>query len=131
MDYKIKHLELIQAVVSRMSANSFLLKGWSIVVVSALFALSEKEPGKILTILALFPSVAFWYLDGYFLSLEKSYRGLYDHVRGVDPQEVDFNMNASEFSGGVRRYVMAPFYPSVAIFHLSVVIAIVAIYACR
>ena len=34
-----KHLELIQGVINRMASNSFQLKGWSVVLVSALFAL--------------------------------------------------------------------------------------------
>jgi hypothetical protein len=35
MGDKIKHLEMIQAVISRLANNSFLLKGWSITLVSA------------------------------------------------------------------------------------------------
>ncbi len=29
MDAKLKHLEMIQAVITRMAHNSFLLKGWT------------------------------------------------------------------------------------------------------
>jgi hypothetical protein len=36
---KEKHLELIQAVISRMAGNSFLLKGWSVTLAAALLAL--------------------------------------------------------------------------------------------
>ena len=35
----IKHLEFIQNVITRMNTNSFQIKGWSIVVVSALLAI--------------------------------------------------------------------------------------------
>ena len=34
------HLEMIQNVVNRLSRNSFLLKGWSVILVSAFFALA-------------------------------------------------------------------------------------------
>ena len=37
MENKQKHLELIQGVINRLSSNSFLLKGWSVVLISALF----------------------------------------------------------------------------------------------
>ena len=30
MDNKIKHLEMIEAIIERMANNSFLLKGWAI-----------------------------------------------------------------------------------------------------
>ena len=43
MDSKLKHLEFIQGVINRLSTNSFLLKGWSVVLVSALFALSAND----------------------------------------------------------------------------------------
>lgn len=43
MDNKVKHLEFIQGVVNRLSTDSFLLKGWSVVLVSALFALSASQ----------------------------------------------------------------------------------------
>ena len=35
MESKYKHLELIQGVINRLSSSSFLLKGWSVVFVSA------------------------------------------------------------------------------------------------
>ena len=35
---KIAHLEMIQGIVNRLSQNSFLLKGWTVVVVSGLLA---------------------------------------------------------------------------------------------
>ena len=43
MDKKIKHLEMIQGVINRMASNSFLLKGWTVVLVSALFALAAND----------------------------------------------------------------------------------------
>ncbi len=43
MERKIKHLEFIQIVISRMNSNSFLIKGWTITLMSALFALAAKD----------------------------------------------------------------------------------------
>ena len=43
MERKGKHLEFIQGTVNRLSTNSFLLKGWSVVLVSALFALASAD----------------------------------------------------------------------------------------
>ena len=40
MEQKMKHLEFIQNVITRMNSNSFLIKGWAITLVSALFALA-------------------------------------------------------------------------------------------
>ena len=61
---KLKHLEFIQGVINRLSTNSFLLKGWSVVLVSALFALSAADSQPIFALLACIPAFVFWGLDG-------------------------------------------------------------------
>ncbi len=43
MENKIKHLEFIQIVITRMNVNSFFLRGWSVTLVAALFALAAKD----------------------------------------------------------------------------------------
>ena len=35
MESKIAHLEMVQAVITRMAGNSFLIKGWSVTLVAA------------------------------------------------------------------------------------------------
>jgi hypothetical protein len=100
MDQKLKHLELIQGVINRLSTNSFLLKGWSVVLVSALFALAAPESRAAFVYLAYIPAVVFWGLDGYFLWQERLYRDLYNHVRLQPDADIDFSMDTSRCSGG-------------------------------
>ena len=72
---------MILRIVDRLSTNSFLLKGWSVVLVSALFALAAKDAKVLFVYLCYFPAIAFWGLDGFFLWQERLYRQLYDKVR--------------------------------------------------
>lgn len=97
MPNKLKHLEIIQGVINRLSTNSFLLKGWSVVLVSALFALSASDKNYAFVFLAYFPAIVFWGLDGFFLWQEQLYRALYNHVRLLKEEEVDFSMNTTPF----------------------------------
>jgi hypothetical protein len=97
MNNKQKHLEFIQTVVSRMANNSFLLKGWSITLIAALFVLGAKDANKFFITLAYFPTILFWFLDGYFLQQERLYRALYDSVRKKEENDIDFSMNAHGF----------------------------------
>ena len=97
MDRKLKHLEFIQGVINRLSTNSFLLKGWSVVLVSALFALSAKDTIVAFVYLSYIPAIAFWGLDGYFLSEERKYRKLYEKISIKKPEDIDFFMNTREF----------------------------------
>ena len=73
MESKLKHLEFIQSVIDRLSRNSFLLKGWSVTLISALFALAAKDSNKQYILLAYFPIITFWILNGYYLSQERRY----------------------------------------------------------
>lgn len=90
---KHKHLEFIQASISRMSGNLFLLKGWSVTLIAALFALAAKDTNKAYIVVAYFPLFIFWFLDGYFLAMERRFRSLYEHVRQLKEEDIDFSMN--------------------------------------
>lgn len=103
MEKKLKHLELIQGVINRLSTNSFLLKGWSVVLVSALFALAAPQSQPAFVYLAYVPAIVFWGLDGYFLWQERLYRALYDHVRARSEVDIDFSMDTGAFRGAPGR----------------------------
>lgn len=91
---RLKHLEMLQQVITRMANNSFLIKGWSITLISALLAFATKDKIQVMAWIALLPWLAFWILDGFFLHQEKLFRRLFDHYR-VQPQDTatDFSMD--------------------------------------
>lgn len=129
MDNKQKHLELIQGVVNRLSTNSFLLKGWTVVLVSALFALSAADSKLAFVFLAYIPAVVFWGLDGFFLWQEKLYRKLYDHVRGLDESEIDFSMDTTPFKTEARAptWIGATISKTLVPFHGVLIFAIIVV----
>jgi hypothetical protein len=92
-DRKIKHLEFIQNVINRMNNNSFMMKGWAVTLVAALFALSDKDNNHHLYIIAFIPVPLFWLLDGFFLATERRFRDLYEVVSKKDEEDIDFCMN--------------------------------------
>ena len=96
MDRKIKHLELISNVIARMANNSFVLKGWSVTLMVALFALSKTNINYKITLIALFLIFMFWILDAYFLSQEQLFRAIYDEVRQKEPDTIDFAMQLTD-----------------------------------
>lgn len=100
---KHKHLEFVQAAVNRMAGNLFLLKGWSITLIAALFALAAKDSNQFYILIAYFPLFIFWSLDGYFLSQERKFRALYDYVRMLDEKKIDFSMDTRPFAKETRN----------------------------
>ena len=93
MDNKIKHLEMIEKVIERMTRNSFQLKGWTMTLVTVVGALGAKESDKRFMFLAFVPIIGFWVLDAYYLQQERKYRALYRCVCETEPSKIDFNMN--------------------------------------
>lgn len=130
MEHKHKHLELIQGVVNRLSTNSFLLKGWSVVLVSALFALSATDSRVAFVYLAYIPALVFWGLDGFFLWQEQLYRKLYDHVRVQKDKDVDFSMNTMPFrTNDGPTWLGATFSRTIIPFHGVLTAAVVVVMA--
>ncbi len=117
MENKHKHLEFIQNVITRMNSNSFLIKAWTITLVSALFALAAKDANRIYVLISYVVITAFWILDGFFISKERQYKDLYAVVALNDKTAIDFNMNTSSFNQGKRTWLagifsqtLIPFY---------------------
>jgi len=124
---KRSHLEMIQGVVNCLSQNSFLLKGWSVVLVSALMALAAKGANLFFIFLAYLPVVVFWFLDGYFLWQEKLFRSLYDNVRNVADDKIDFSMNTSivrEKVGSVTKVILSK---TLIAFHVVIILSIIVV----
>lgn len=103
MENKLKHLEFIQQAINRMASNLFLLKGWTVTLIAAMFALAAKESRDLYFLLAYFPTLMFWLLDGYFLSQERRFRALYDHVRKLEESAIDFSMDTQPFKESPPR----------------------------
>jgi len=108
-DLKVKHLEFIQNVITRMNSNSFMIKGWTITIVAALLALSANAssnfPSCFFVYIASLVIIVFWVLDAFYLSQERQYRSLFDEVRNRD--NTDFSMNASGFNSGSNTWISA------------------------
>ena len=93
---KIKHLDLIQAVITRLSEHSFRLKTFGLI--QAVGTMIASVSGNVSTLVFLVPAIAglfLWGLDGWYLREERAYRALFDHVRKLDKGKVDFCMDAS------------------------------------
>lgn len=104
IDKNITGLELIQGIINRMGANSFNLKGWAVTLVSGIFALASNDANKIFFLVAYIPIILFWFLDSYYLQLEKKYRQLYNKVRLMNKEEFDYNLDISQINNKEIAY---------------------------
>lgn len=117
MESKLKHLEFIQNVLTRMNSNSFLIKGWTITLVSALFALAAKDANINYVLITYIALPAFWVLDGFFIAQERQYRELYNVVAKTDEKDIDFSMNASSYAIGKNTWGSGIFSKTLNLFY--------------
>ncbi|MBN9327014.1 MAG: HIT family protein [Cellulomonas sp. 73-145] len=75
-----KHLDYIQAVVTRQSAASSAAKGWLLPIVTATFGFALTQHSWPLAALGMVAVVLFAYLDANYLRSEKQFRRLYNTV---------------------------------------------------
>ena len=127
MERKLKHLDFIQNAITRMSHNSFLLKGWAVTLVGALFALSQKDIDGGIVVIAILLTAMFWLLDAYYLSKEHLFRIHYDVVRGKEPNEIDFSMTP-EPSGSSRTDLIVKLTSPTQLYFYGVLMVIVVLF---
>ena len=92
IEAKLKHLEFIQNVITRMAHNSFLLKGWIITILAVILGLNKDDMDFKVVLIGIFLTLMFWILDAYFLAQERYFRKRYDEVRVKEPKDIDFSM---------------------------------------
>jgi hypothetical protein len=125
-----KHLDMLQAVITRLAGNSFILKGWSATLVTGLFALSAKETNAWYLAVALLPAVTFWLLDTYYLRQERLFRRLFeDSVTAYGGgTTATYSFNTSAPSVPVASFRQVFWSPTIRGFHLPLLLVVVLVF---
>ena len=111
---RIKHLEMIQAVVSRLANEAALIRGWALTVSAAFFGFAAQSLSWRIAAVGMLPVVAFWGLNAYYLRAERQYRALFDRVR-QDEMVPPFSMDAR--SEPVDCWWLTMWSPTLAAFY--------------
>lgn len=97
-----KHLDFLQAVVTRMSAASTATKGWLLPVITATYGYAVTQGSTAIAVLGLLAVAVFAIVDANYLNQERAFRALYDAVAGgatVEPFSMDPSLAASDAGG--------------------------------
>jgi hypothetical protein len=118
-DFMIKELEIIQGIINRMANNSFLIKGWTITLVVVTLLL---KGNKYHTFIAFIPILVFWFLDAYFLRLERLYRRLYNWVKDnrLKTKDFLFDLNYKRFEKEEQSILRIMFSITLGLFYGSI-----------
>jgi hypothetical protein len=94
-DQRVKHLEMVQAVIARLGNDGFLVKGWAVTTSSIFLGFAVNAKAESLALVSLVPTVFFWGLDTYYLRAERLFRVFYERVRVAGPGYAPFGMDAT------------------------------------
>lgn len=119
---RVKHLEMIQNVIDRLSHKSFLVKSWSITAITALMAFGIDKGDYKIFIIGLPVGLLFWYLDTHYLWLEKIFRVLYDAV--IKKEVKSMSMDISNYKSNINLWKIA-FRPTIWPIYLSEIILLI------
>ena len=118
---QVRHLEMIQGVVNRLAGNSSSIRRWSTVLVAALVVAAFTTDTPVVAFIGAGAGIFYWLLDSYYLWQERRFRCLYDQVRKLDPEDVDFAMATPP-----RSPWKAAFSVTELLFYLSLILTQVA-----
>lgn len=129
-DQRVKHLEFVQAVVTRLGQNSFTVRGWSVTLVSVVFAIiASKDVPPSAALITLVPTVVFWGLDAYYLRQERLFRKLYNvlaaDITAASPVVPVFAMDISSYLGSTPSWWAT--LVSRTVLPIPVVLALIAV----
>lgn len=145
-----KHLDFIQAVVTRMAAASASAKAWLLPVVTATYGYALTKNAESVALLGVGAVLLFMLLDANYLRQEKAYRRLYDAVARKSRSVPLFSMDPSDaddpipegLQGGEKAkrlwrrwfpegktwlsWSIAPFYGALLVVGIAIVIRLCA-----
>jgi hypothetical protein len=133
-DLRVKHIEMLQTVISRMSGYGASFKSYCITVVTAVigFAFTLHRPG--VAALALLPIFFFALADAQYLRIERRFRGVFDLVRKQDwatMPSFEINLERAPAESYLRSFTswsIVSFYAPLAV---GVLIAVLGAWAVR
>lgn len=124
---KLKHLDFIHNTINRMSYNSFLIKGWTISIVSVIFLFSEDKMNEKFLGITILAVILFWYLNSFFLQQERKFRALYDEVRLQQEDEIDFSMSTTNFKNGKYSLLNCIFGKTLWPLYLAIIFMVIMV----
>lgn len=107
-DLRIKHLEMIQGVIARMSSSSGTIKRYAVVIAAAAISFGKFAGSSAILLAAAVIVVVFALLDARYLRLERSFRDLFNDVR-VEPVHTrpDFRLTPDSNGHGLLEVLQS------------------------
>ena len=131
MDDKLKHLEFIQNIITRLNSNSYQIKSWAVTLVAAVLALYASTQKTDFILVGVFPTIIFWLMDAYCLKQERKFRGLYNDVIDISNNNrliKPFDMNTDFYIKGEYSYWNVLWTKTIWLVYFLMIIFLIVVY---
>lgn len=118
---RIRYLEAVQRVIDRLANTSFILKGWAVTLVAGLMALAASDANQEYALIAYIPIAVFWFLDAYFLMMERQYRDLFKKNTDLSQKMKIFSIKRQK--GNMALYGRALFSITMLLTYIPLIVA--------
>ncbi len=97
------HINILQNIITRMAANSANSKTWAITIISAIVVLLIDKKANCAFFFAYIPLLMFFFLDCFYLGLERHFRNQYNEfVNELENEDFDFK-NVYRLQGPAKQ----------------------------
>jgi hypothetical protein len=98
--YELEEIGIIQTVITRLAANSLIIKGWTVAVFVLVLLLSNTAYQALA---GAFAVLVLWYLDAYNLRQGETYRALHKEIveHKVDLGDEFFDVRSARNEAGI------------------------------
>ena len=87
------HIHILQNIINRMASNSANSKTWAITIISAIIILLISKSNTNVLNIAYIPLIMFFFLDCFYLGLERYFRNLYNEfIETMESNKFDFKI---------------------------------------
>ena len=117
----MKHLEMLQGLITRMAGYGASFKSYCITVTTAVIGFGFTLHRPLVSTLAVIPIIAFALADAQYLRVERRFRGLFDLVRAESWEQIpSFEINlkrapAEPYWNAATSWSILGFYAPLAI----------------
>ena len=128
VEMHIKHLEMLQNVISRMAGNSASVKNYSMTIAAAIIGLATAIQQAEVLLYTVPIILIFGVLDAHYLRLERAFRDQFNSVRKSGIEEMPDFLISPSWSAGHKMFSGILSW-SVWLFYGPLVIVLLAIAA--
>jgi hypothetical protein len=129
MEKKLAHLKILVDLLDMVNRSDVYAKRWAVSFSAVFIALGTQQPGLRVAYLAILPLLLLWFIDAQNYRREYLLRTLYDRVRALPEEQIDFSINVEALPEARRGTLSWMFCSSALTFYGAMVAGVIVVDA--